>query len=245
MNDVLSLQDVTFSYQPEFTILDGITMTVQDCESVALIGANGAGKSTLLKLLVGLLTAQRGTVTVDGLTMCKNNLPQIRRAAGYVFQDAESQLFLANVREDVAFGPRNEGLSEPEVASRVSDALESVGITDLADRQVYKLSGGQKRLASIATVLALRPKVLLLDEPTLALDPRNRRNVIRVLNGLKCAKLIATHDLDFVMEACSRVIVIDGGKLVANGSPDKILRDRDLLERHGLELPLKLQQNNG
>ena len=145
----------------------------------------------------------------------------------------------------MAFGPRNEGLSEPEVASRVSDALESVGITDLADRQVYKLSGGQKRLASIATVLALRPKVLLLDEPTLALDPRNRRNVIRVLNGLKCAKLIATHDLDFVMEACSRVIVIDGGKLVANGSPDKILRDRDLLERHGLELPLKLQQNNG
>ncbi|MBQ9430237.1 MAG: ATP-binding cassette domain-containing protein [Kiritimatiellae bacterium] len=238
MNDVLSLQDVTFSYHPESTILDGITMSVQDCESVALIGANGAGKSTLLKLLVGLLTAQRGTVTVDGLTMCRNNLSRIRRAAGYVFQDAESQLFLANVREDVAFGPRNEGLPEPEVASRVSDALESVGITDLADRQVYKLSGGQKRLASIATVLALRPKVLLLDEPTLALDPRNRRNVIRVLNGLKCAKLIATHDLDFVLDACSRVIVLSGGKLAANGSPDQILGDRELLERHGLELPL-------
>jgi len=238
MNDVLSLQDVTFSYHPESTILDGITMSVQDCESVALIGANGAGKSTLLKLLVGLLTVQRGTVTVDGLTMCKNNLSRIRRAAGYVFQDAESQLFLANVREDVAFGPRNEGLPEPEVASRVSDALESVGITGLADRQVYKLSGGQKRLASIATVLALRPKVLLLDEPTLALDPRNRRNVIRVLNGLKCAKLIATHDLDFVLDACSRVIVLSGGKLAANGSPDQILGDRELLERHGLELPL-------
>ena len=236
--NVLSLKDVSFSYRPGREVLKGISLSVERGEQVALIGANGVGKSTLLKLFVGLLEPHTGCVEVCGMTVERKNLASVRRAAGYVFQDAESQLFLANVWEDVAFGPRNEGLAEDEVRKRTEVALESVGISSLAQEHVYRLSGGQKRLASIATVLALRPDVLLLDEPTLALDPRNRRMVIRALGDLPCAKLIATHDLDFVLDSCSRVIVMSGGRIVAEGAPAVILRNRELLESNGLELPL-------
>lgn len=236
--NVLSLKDVSFSYRPGREVLKGVSISVSRGEQVALIGANGVGKSTLLKLFVGLLEPHTGCVEVCGMTVERKNLASVRRAAGYVFQDAESQLFLANVWEDVAFGPRNEGLAEDEVRKRTEVALESVGISSLAQEHVYRLSGGQKRLASIATVLALRPDVLLLDEPTLALDPRNRRMVIRALGDLPCAKLIATHDLDFVLDSCSRVIVVSDGMIVAEGAPAVILRNRELLESNGLELPL-------
>ena len=238
--NVLSLKDVSFSYRPGREVLKGVSLSVERGEQVALIGANGVGKSTLLKLFVGLLEPHSGCVEVCGMQVGRKNLAAVRRAAGYVFQDAESQLFLANVWEDVAFGPRNEGLAEDEVRKRTGDALESVGISSLAQEHVYRLSGGQKRLASIATVLAMRPDVLLLDEPTLALDPRNRRMVIRALGDLPCAKLIATHDLDFVLDSCSRVIVVSEGRIVAEGTPDVILRNRELLESNGLELPLSL-----
>ena len=236
--NVLSLIDVSFSYRPGREVLKGVSLSVERGEQVALIGANGVGKSTLLKLFVGLLEPHTGCVEVCGMTVERKNLASVRRAAGYVFQDAESQLFLANVWEDVAFGPRNEGLAEDEVRKRTEVALESVGISSLAQEHVYRLSGGQKRLASIATVLALRPDVLLLDEPTLALDPRNRRMVISALRDLPCAKLIATHDLDFVLDSCSRVIVVSDGMIVAEGAPAVILRNRELLESNGLELPL-------
>jgi cobalt/nickel transport system ATP-binding protein len=238
--NVLSLIDVSFSYRPGREVLKGVSISVSRGEQVALIGANGVGKSTLLKLFVGLLEPHTGCVEVCGMTVERKNLASVRRAAGYVFQDAESQLFLANVWEDVAFGPRNEGLAEDEVRKRTEDALESVGISSLAQEHVYRLSGGQKRLASIATVLAMRPDVLLLDEPTLALDPRNRRMVIRALGDLPCAKLIATHDLDFVLDSCSRVIVMSDGRIVAEGAPADILQNCELLESNGLELPLSL-----
>ena len=236
--NVLSMKDVSFSYRPGREVFNGISLSVARGEQVALIGANGVGKSTLLKLFVGLLEPQSGSVKVCGMPVERKNLAAVRRAAGYVFQDAESQLFLANVWEDVAFGPRNEGLSEDEVRKRTEVALESVGISSIAQEHVYRLSGGQKRLASIATVLALRPEVLLLDEPTLALDPRNRRMVIRALGDLPSAKFIATHDLDFVLDACSRVIVMSGGTIVAEGDPADILCNRELIESCGLELPL-------
>ena len=241
--DVLKLENVSFSYDNGHEVLKEISLVLTEREQVALIGANGVGKSTLLKLFVGLLSPQSGRVSVSGLTVEKANLVAVRRAAGYVFQDAESQLFLANVWEDVAFGPRNEGLVGEDLRRRVDEALSSVGLTSLAAEHVYRLSGGQKRLASIATVLALRPDSLLLDEPTLALDPRNRRAVIRALSALPCAKLIATHDLDFVLDACTRVLLMDDGRIVADGRPDELLRDRALLERHGLELPLSLSRS--
>ena len=240
--EVLMLENVSFAYDNGHEVLKEISLVLTEGEQVALIGANGVGKSTLLKLFVGLLSPQRGRVSVSGLPVEKANLVAVRRAAGYVFQDAESQLFLANVWEDVAFGPRNEGLVGEDLRHRVDEALSSVGLTSLAAEHVYRLSGGQKRLASIATVLALRPDSLLLDEPTLALDPRNRRAVIRALSALPCAKLIATHDLDFVLDACTRVLLMDGGRIVADGRPDELLRDRTLLERHGLELPLSLSR---
>ena len=241
--DVLKLENVSFSYDNGHEVLKEISLVLTEREQVALIGANGVGKSTLLKLFVGLLSPQSGRVSVSGLTVEKANLVAVRRAAGYVFQDAESQLFLANVWEDVAFGPRNEGLVGEDLRRRVDEALSSVGLTSLAAEHVYRLSGGQKRLASIATVLALRPDSLLLDEPTLALEPRNRRAVIRALSALPCAKLIATHDLDFVLDACTRVLLMDDGRIVADGRPDELLRDRALLERHGLELPLSLSRS--
>ena len=241
--EVLMLENVSFAYDNGHEVLKEISLVLTEGEQVALIGANGVGKSTLLKLFVGLLSPQRGRVSVSGLPVEKANLVAVRRAAGYVFQDAESQLFLANVWEDVAFGPRNEGLVGEDLRHRVDEALSSVGLTALAAEHVYRLSGGQKRLASIATVLALRPDSLLLDEPTLALDPRNRRAVIRALSALPCAKLIATHDLDFVLDACTRVLLMDDGRIVADGRPDELLRDRALLERHGLELPLSLSRN--
>ena len=240
--EVLKLENVSFAYDNGHEVLKEISLVLTEGEQVALIGANGVGKSTLLKLFVGLLSPQSGHVFVSGLTVGKANLVAVRRAAGYVFQDAESQLFLANVWEDVAFGPRNEGLVGEDLRRRVDEALSSVGLTSLAAEHVYRLSGGQKRLASIATVLALRPDSLLLDEPTLALDPRNRRAVIRALSALPCAKLIATHDLDFVLDACTRVLLMDGGQIVADGRPDELLRDRALLERHGLEIPLSLSR---
>lgn len=235
---VLMSENVSFSYRPGKEVLKNISLAVENGEQVALIGANGAGKSTLLKLFVGLLTPQQGSVNVCDIPVAGENLSSVRRLAGYVFQDPESQLFLANVWEDVAFGPRNEGVSEEEVFSRVEESLTSVGISDLAQEHIYRLSGGQKRLASIATVLSMRPKVLLLDEPTLALDPRNRRMVVESLKKLQCAKLIATHDLDFVLDVCSRVLVVSNGKIVAEGDPFEILQDKNLLEANALELPL-------
>jgi len=240
--DVLALDGVSFTYNPGRQVLKDVSLTIADGEQVALIGANGAGKSTLLKLFVGLLLPQSGKVFVSGMAVEKRSFAAVRRAVGYVFQDAECQLFLANVGEDVAFGPRNEGVDEDEVARRVQEALTAVGMSSFASEHVYRLSGGQKRLASVATVLAMRPKSLLLDEPTLALDPRNRRAVIRALRALPCAKLIATHDLDFVLDACSRVLLMDGGSIVADGAPAELLRDRELLESHGLELPLSLSR---
>ena len=240
--DVLALDGVSFTYNPGRQVLKDVSLTIADGEQVALIGANGAGKSTLLKLFVGLLSPQVGKVSVSGMAVERKSLAAVRRAVGYVFQDAESQLFLANVGEDVAFGPRNEGADEDEVARRVQEALAAVGMESFASEHVYRLSGGQKRLASIATVLAMRPSSLLLDEPTLALDPRNRRAVIRALRSLPCAKLIATHDLDFVLDACSRVLLMDGGRIVADDSPGRLLRDMELLESHGLELPLSLSR---
>ena len=232
--DVLEMDDVSFSYRPGREVLKRVSFSVKRAEQVALIGANGAGKSTLLKLFVGLIAPQSGNVEVCGMPVGKKNINAVRRAAGYVFQDAESQLFLSNVWEDVAFGPKNEGIEEDEVRRRTEAALSAVGMSSLAGEHVYRLSGGQKRLASIATVLSLRPEVLLLDEPTLALDPRNRRMVIRVLSGLPCAKLIATHDLDFVRDACSRVLVMADGEIAAEGAPADILGNLELLEAAGL-----------
>lgn len=234
---------VCFSYQKNRKILKDICLSVEHGESVGLIGANGVGKSTLLKLLVGLLTGYEGEISVQGHPVIKKNLTDIRKKVGYVFQDSDSQLFMATVYEDVAFGPRNYGCSEEETEQRVMDALQKVGMEGLKDRQIYRMSGGEKKLASIATILSMEPKVILLDEPSLALDPRNRKNLIGILNGMKETKVIASHDLDMIMDTCDRTILLADGKIVKQGSTEEILQDQTLLETCGLELPLRMQGN--
>lgn len=244
---ILEIENLSFSYgnprgKLSENVLEGIDIRVAEGESVGLIGENGAGKSTFLKLLTGLLTLKDGVIRVSGFAMNKENLKVIRAEIGYVFQDSDSQLFMSTVYEDVAFAPRNYGKSEEEVREAALSALRQVHMEDKVDRQIYRLSGGEKKLAAIATVLSVGAKLMLLDEPSVALDPKNRRNLIRILNELPGAKIIASHDLDFVYDTCQRVILLSGGRIAADGETEKILTDRELLEQHGLELPLSFSR---
>ena len=232
--ELLNISGVCFSYEKGKEILKDVSFRASEGESIALVGANGIGKSTLMKLLVGLYLNFSGSITVAGHEMCAKNLDHIREHIGYVFQDSDSQLFLSTVEEDVAFGPRNYGLSEDEVQKRVSEALDLVGIENLRKNKTYQLSGGEKKLASIATILSMKPDIIIMDEPSVALDPRNRRNLISVLKDIGGLKLIASHDLDFVMNTCERTILMDGKTIVADGRTEEILGNKVLLEAHGL-----------
>ncbi len=234
----IHLNQISFAYEKDHNILKDISFHADAHDSIGLVGANGAGKSTLLKLLVGLNLGFTGEICVNDLPVKKETLPKIRENIGYVFQDSESQLFMSTVYEDVAFAPRNYGLSEDEVKQRVSHALELVGIPHLRDKQIYKMSGGEKKLASIATILSMTPDIILMDEPSIALDPRNRRNLIHILNSFDQLKIIASHDLDMILDTCERTILIDNGEIICDGNTRDILSDRKLLESHGLELPL-------
>lgn len=238
----IDVEDVSFSYEAAHPILKNITFSVHENESIGLIGANGVGKSTLLKLLVGIELGFSGSIRVEEIPLEKKTLAKVREKIGYVFQDSDSQLFMTTVGEDVAFAPRNYGLPEDEVERRVVSALEKVHIAHLREQAVYKLSGGEKKLASIATILSMTPDVILMDEPSVALDPKNRRNLIRILNEFDHLKLIASHDLDFIWDTCSRVILMNEGEIVSDGEKEKLLRDQKLLEENGLELPLSLTE---
>lgn len=247
--NILEIENLSFAYgnlrgNSQKSVLNNMNLSIENGESVGLIGENGAGKSTFLKLLTGLLDMQEGKVRVSGLEMKKENFRKIRTEIGYVFQDSDSQLFMSTVYEDVAFAPRNYGKSEEETQKAAMSALSKVHMEDKKDRQIYRLSGGEKKLAAIATVLAVGTKLMLLDEPSVALDPKNRRNLIHILNELPGAKIIASHDLDFVYDTCERVILLSGGKIAADGGAKEILTDRELLEGHGLELPLSFSRNS-
>lgn len=238
----IEVEKISFSYPNGNPVLYDVNFTVGDGEAVGLIGANGVGKSTLLKLLVGLIDKYQGKICVDGLAVEKRNLTDIRKKAGYVFQDSDSQLFLSTVYEDVAFGPGNYGYSEEEVDRRVTEALKKVHMEELRDRQIYRMSGGQKKLASLATILSMEPQVMLLDEPSIALDPRNRRNLIHILNEIEVTKVIASHDLDMILDTCERTILLSGGRVIKDGKTEEVLKDKLLLEENGLELPLSMQR---
>lgn len=240
---LLELRDVTFTYPGGNKTLDGVSFSVEAGESVGLIGPNGAGKSTLLLTLPGVLQPDAGEIVVDGIPLTKRTAAEARRRVGLVFQDADDQLFTASVREDAAFGPRNMGLSEPAVAAAVEGALAVTGIAHLADRAPYKLSGGEKRLAAIASVLSMDPKLVVMDEPSSSLDPRARRTVIALLRTLRQARIVASHDLDLVWDACDRVILLHRGRIAADGPARTILRDEALLISCGLELPLRFGGN--
>lgn len=183
-----------------------------------------------------------GSIRVEEIPVEKDTLPKIRERIGYVFQDSDNQLFMPTVYEDIAFAPRNYGLSESEVQRRVLQALDAVHITPLKDKPIYKLSGGEKKLVSIATILSMTPDIILMDEPSIALDPKNRRNLIHILNQFDHLKIIASHDLDLILDTCNRTILLSNGRIAADGDTSAILTDQNLLEKNGLELPLCLQR---
>jgi len=230
-----------YRYPDGTPALADLSFRITHGESVGVVGANGAGKSTLLLQLTGCLLPTQGTLRVGDVLVSPGTLTTIRRTVGMVFQDPDDQLFMPTVAEDVAFGPRNLGLPPEEVEERVRQALRTVGADHLAHRPPYRLSGGEKRAVAIATVLAMSPSILVLDEPSSHLDPRGRRRLIELLKGFTHTKLIATHDLDLVLDLCPRTFVLDRGKLVADGPTEMLLKDDDLLQDTGLERPLRLQ----
>ena len=237
----IDVDNVSFGYEKGKEILSQISFHASETDSIGIIGANGVGKSTLLKLLVGLYLDYEGSIRVEEIPVEKSTLSQIRSKIGYVFQDSDSQLFMTTVYEDIAFAPRNYGLPESEVQRRVELALRMTGITHLKDKQIYKMSGGEKKLVSIATILSMTPDIILMDEPSIALDPRNRRNLIHILNSFGHLKIIASHDLDLILDTCERTILMANGRIVYDGPTQKILTDKKLLEGNSLELPFCLQ----
>ncbi len=236
---MIELQNVSFAYEAEKPVLRDVSFRIGDGEAVGLIGANGAGKSTVMKLMLGLLSGE-GTILVDGIPVEKRTLAQIRRKLGFVLQNSDDQMFMPTVYEDMIFAPLNYGLSREEAERRADAALESLGLQALKHRHNHRLSGGEKRMAAIATILAMEPDAVLMDEPSAALDPRNRRLVIDTIRELDKTRFIASHDLDMILDTCSRVVLLSGGTVAADGPAREILRDKKLLEENGLELPLRV-----
>lgn len=234
----LSVNDLCFTYPGEHhRALDGLSLSVSAGERVAVLGPNGSGKTTFVMHLNGLHQLQQGRISIGDLDMCDDNLAEIRRRVGAVFQDADDQLFMPSVRADVAFGPANLGVPTAERDAVVERALTQVGAMDLIDRTPHHLSGGEKRRVAIATVLAMEPHMLVLDEPTSGLDPFGRRELAELLVSLPQTQLVVTHDLPFALQICPRSVVISGGRVVADGPTAEILADTALLEANRLELP--------
>lgn len=232
--NTLEVKHVNFSYQHGISVINDITFSVEAESKVALIGCNGAGKSTLLSLLLGVLWPTSGDIAVCDQPLIPEHLAEIRAAIGMVFQNPDDQLFMPTIFEDIAFGPRNHGLSKDEVYHRTMKTMETLGISHLAQKPPYRLSGGEKRTAALATALVMEPRLLMLDEPTAFLDPRTKRTLAALLQRMDLSMLIATHDLDFVRQVCSRVIVMYQGEIVAHGKTEAILDDATLLYQIGL-----------
>ena len=224
---VLDLRGVAYAYPGGHQALFGVDLHVHPGERVALLGPNGAGKTTLVLHLNGILPPGAGTVTVSGLPVTDAHLLEVRRRVGIVFQDPDDQLFMPTVRDDVAFGPANLGLRGAELEARVSEALDLVGVGDLADRAPHHLSFGQRRRVAIATVLAMRPEILVLDEPSSNLDPASRRELAGILRSLDVTVLMVTHDLPYAVELCERAVVLSEGTVVADGADARGARRRD------------------
>jgi cobalt/nickel transport system ATP-binding protein len=231
---LVALRDVTYRYPDGTPALDGVSFTIEPGERVALLGPTGAGKSTLLQLLNGLLRPNAGAVRVDGQGVTDETVAAVRRRVGLVFQNPDDQLFLPSLLEDVAFGPLNAGARREDAAARARAALERLGLQVAHDRAAHHLSGGERRLAALATVLVSEPDLLALDEPSGDLDARSRRRLLDILAGRREALLVATHDLDLVRGLCARALVLVAGRVEWDGALDALLADRGILERFGL-----------
>jgi len=238
---IVEAVDLKFRYPDQTSALNGISFRIRHGESVAIVGANGAGKSTLLLHLNGYLTPSEGKVRVGDYQLTEATVREVRRTVGMVFQDPDDQLFMSSVFDDVAFGPLNLGLTPEEVTARVEAALATVGVTHLKDRPPHRLSTGQKRRVSIASVLSMSPDILVMDEPSAGLDPRARTQLIELLRTFRHTKIIATHDLDMVLDLCERTIVLHNGLVSADGPTAEIFANEKLLAACSLEKPLRMQ----
>jgi cobalt/nickel transport system ATP-binding protein len=240
MTAAIEVKGLAYAYPDGHQALFGVDVSIPQGERVALLGPNGAGKTTFVLHLNGILHGGVGTIEIGDMAVRPGNrdeLREIRRRVGIVFQDPDDQLFMPTVRDDVAFGPANLGLRGADLDTRVADALEAVGMSDVADRAPHHLSFGQRRRVAVATVLSMRPQVLVLDEPTSNLDPASRRELSDVISALDVTTLVVTHDLPYALEMCERSIVLDAGVVVADGATREILADEALLSAHRLELP--------
>jgi cobalt/nickel transport system ATP-binding protein len=244
MTSTLKVAGLAYAYPDGHQALFGVDLDISRGERVALLGPNGAGKTTLVLHLNGLLAGGVGVVEVAGLTVEKENYPEIRRRVGVVFQDPDDQLFMPTVRDDIAFGPANMGVTGPDLDARVAEALDMVGMADFADRPPHHLSFGQRRRVAVATVLAMRPEILVLDEPSSNLDPASRRELADILRSLDITMLMVTHDLPYALELCPRAVVLAGGVIVADGVTREILLDDDLMRANRLELPFGFDPRN-
>ncbi|GHU83530.1 putative ABC transporter ATP-binding protein [Clostridia bacterium] len=231
---MVKIEELSVIYPDKTKAISNVTLNIKAGESVALIGANGAGKTSLLLALVGILEPSLGKIEIDNIQLNKKTLNEIRSRVGFVFQNPDDQLFMPSIYDDIAFGPRNFGLNEDEVSIAVNNTLAKLHIEHLKNRTALKLSGGEKRIAGVATVLAMQPAVMLFDEPTAFLDPKARRSLITLLNSLTHTNIIATHDLHFAAEVCSRVILLKKGEITADGET-KLLYNKTLMENCELE----------
>lgn len=237
MNTALEISDLTFSYPDGRQVLNSVNLQINKGERVALLGPNGAGKTTLVMHLNGILISDQGVVKVAGIKVDKENLFEVRKRVGLVFQDPDDQLFMTTVRDDVAFGPSNIGIQGEELNEVVDYALDQVKMKEFADRPPHHLSFGQRRRVAVATVLAMKPDILVLDEPSSNLDPASRRELAEILLNLDVTIFMVTHDLPYALEICPRAAILNNGKIVADGNTRDLLGDEELMESNRLELP--------
>lgn len=226
---MIKIENLSYFYEDGKNALQNINIEINEGETIGLIGGNGAGKSTLIKLLVGILQSNHGKITVDDIILNKHNIKEIRKKIGVVFQNSDNQLFMNNVYDDLAFGPRNNKLSEEEIKIKIDNIAQKLNIENLLKKSPNNLSGGEKRKVSIGTVLVMEPSYILFDEPTSFLDPKGKRLFIETIKNLHTAKIIATHDLDIVKKICDRVIILKDGCIVRVGEPEEILSNENLL----------------
>ncbi|MBI5675355.1 MAG: ABC transporter ATP-binding protein [Nitrospirae bacterium] len=238
---IIDFKDVHFTYPDGTKALDGISFRITHGESVGIVGANGAGKSTLISHMNGYLLPAKGTIIIGDMHLNKSTINNARKTVGVVFQNPDDQLFMPTVFDDVAFGPLNLGMTEERVVERSNEALNTVGCSHLKDKPPHHLSMGQKRAVTIAGVIAMQSDILVMDEPAASLDPKSRRQLINLLKEFRHTKIIASHDLDLIMDVCERCLVISDGKVAADGATGELLTNEQLLEENNLELPLSLQ----
>jgi len=238
----VEIRELRFSYPDGTKALNGVSLSVGNGEAVGIIGANGAGKSTLVNHLNGYYLPRDGCIRINGEDVTRKSLDRVRRIVGVVFQNPDDQLFTARVYDDVAFGPENLGMELGAIQKTVEATMRDLNIWELRDKAPSHISHGQKRFSAFATVLVMKPEIIVMDEPTSDVDPRNRRKLIQLVSTLNATRITVSHDLDFIWETCGRVALMADGKIAADGKTRDILSDQALLERYGLELPLRLQK---